>query len=656
MFLLFIGYRLFLLPITKAPTVGATDVNNLFDQNHFLRSRDRNFHKFYSMLMKTQMFTKFIEERSFVSETNTCLAFFDECVDRFEHEDGPKFLELEGFDSDRTVFILPPEAEKPVEGQEPKTYRTEKFRLHPELFPEREDSEFDTDTVADSSSDQTPKAALLCTPASSLAKRTKQEIRSAQKQAKSNQRIPYLWAKCLVNTCYSLWFLHLPGYMLAYEGKPRTLRIGLAQIQRMHRLRLHPADEICYRVMMQLCGLYKQPVLAVKVLFEMKNIGLRPNAVTYGYYNKAVLESEWPSGEESVCEAHWNLLRNVLKAMSCFKESGKQRRLRLSRVRSGSQASLKSETNSQSSANKELRDDPQKFTGPDNQNKSIPETENIDGKAAIEKTSTNPDETPEGKKPEESSETDETVTKSRKEEDGERDTESEEVVENENTQKRRQQFRKRMTSIVKTSGGLAEEGDTNVSVSADNLLEEEFIPKAVESSDPDVKRRLSFTSPEVKEKGDDKAGGPKNVAKYSDIRGRFSNLFNSKSVDHPDTGETSRTLFQSEEALTYPRGASEASEDNSLQSQSIESLDSQTTKQEEDRFLSPNHKLHKTASSSSIRSSQMVGTPVTENDPLGALSNANSPVQTMAKSMTLPPGDLSASTSNIKVDDNILGK
>jgi hypothetical protein len=28
----------------------------------------------------------------------------------------------------------------------------------------------------------------------------------------------------------------------------------------------------------------------------MKAVGLVPNAVTYGYYNKAVLESEWPSG------------------------------------------------------------------------------------------------------------------------------------------------------------------------------------------------------------------------------------------------------------------------------------------------------------------------------------------------------------------------
>lgn len=27
----------------------------------------------------------------------------------------------------------------------------------------------------------------------------------------------------------------------------------------------------------------------------MKRCGMTPNAMTYGYYNKAVLEAEWPS-------------------------------------------------------------------------------------------------------------------------------------------------------------------------------------------------------------------------------------------------------------------------------------------------------------------------------------------------------------------------
>lgn len=47
-------------------------------------------------------------------------------------------------------------------------------------------------------------------------------------------------------------------------------------------------SKVCYRVLLQLCGQYSQPVLAVRVLFEMKKAGVQPNAITYGYYNKVI--------------------------------------------------------------------------------------------------------------------------------------------------------------------------------------------------------------------------------------------------------------------------------------------------------------------------------------------------------------------------------
>lgn len=108
------GYRTYLLPITKAPTVGSTDPTSLFNIQGFLRSRDKTHAKFYSMLIKTQMFIRyeifrriktnsnfiyrlslfyrFIEERSFVSDMDMAgLAFFDECTERVEEcENGTK--------------------------------------------------------------------------------------------------------------------------------------------------------------------------------------------------------------------------------------------------------------------------------------------------------------------------------------------------------------------------------------------------------------------------------------------------------------------------------------------------------------------------------------------------------------------------------------
>lgn len=63
------------------------------------------------MLMKTQMFIRFIEERSFVSDMDAGLAFFDECTEKVDSEDGyGRLLEFEeSHKSERTVFIPPPE-------------------------------------------------------------------------------------------------------------------------------------------------------------------------------------------------------------------------------------------------------------------------------------------------------------------------------------------------------------------------------------------------------------------------------------------------------------------------------------------------------------------------------------------------------------------
>lgn len=43
---------------------------------------------------------------------------------------------------------------------------------------------------------------------------------------------------------------------------------------------------MCYRVLMQLCSHYGQPVLSVRVMLDMRRAGIVPNTITYGYYNK----------------------------------------------------------------------------------------------------------------------------------------------------------------------------------------------------------------------------------------------------------------------------------------------------------------------------------------------------------------------------------
>ncbi|XP_023231484.1 C-myc promoter-binding protein-like [Centruroides sculpturatus] len=305
------GFRSYLLPITKAPTVGTTDPSSLFDLQGFLRSRDKAYHRFFVMMMKTQMFIRFIEERSFVSDKDACLAFFDECTEKVDETGAVRLLEFESQQSDRTVFIAPPEPYGLLSGI---TYTYHEFGvLNPQLFHRHPEKTL-LSVIAQENS----------TPNSPLARRTKQEIKLAQKVAKKQAEIPPMWAKCLVGYCYSLWFIHLPAFTKTSSSKSKALRTAYDILVKLQSLKLHPPDEVCYRVLMLLCGLYSQPVLAVRVLFEMKRNGVQPNAITYGYYNKAVLESTWPSADSSAT-LMWNKLRNVVLGVAQFRQGVKKK-------------------------------------------------------------------------------------------------------------------------------------------------------------------------------------------------------------------------------------------------------------------------------------------------------------------------------------------
>ncbi|XP_018393655.1 PREDICTED: DENN domain-containing protein 4C isoform X3 [Cyphomyrmex costatus] len=304
------GYRSYLLPITKAPTVGTTDPTSLFNIQAFLRSRDKAHAKFYTMLVRTQMFIRFIEERSFVSDMDMAgLAFFDECTERVE-EENVTLLELdESQHSERTVFIPPPEAGT---NQTPIIYKS--FKLDPELMRPQKNFCLKNPSLS----------AFGMVPGSPMARRTKHEIKVAQRMARKQAAMPDRWGRCLLGTCHSLWFLHLPAMLQVSSQPAAVLHQAYEILVKMQKLRLDPMEEVCYRAMMQLCGVYGQPVLAVKLLFHMKRSGVQPNALTYGFYNKAVLEATWPSDMTNSSQLMWNKLRNVIVGAALFKKAGKK--------------------------------------------------------------------------------------------------------------------------------------------------------------------------------------------------------------------------------------------------------------------------------------------------------------------------------------------
>ncbi|XP_045500969.1 DENN domain-containing protein Crag isoform X1 [Colias croceus] len=311
------GYRRYLIPITKAPTVGTTDPHALFQMDAFLKSRDKTQQRFLTLIMRTQMFTRFIEERSFVCDgADQGLTFFDECIERVSSEGS--LLEFEpAHCAERTVFVLPPDPPDPEE-----TYTYEKFILDANLVARCKQS-------ARGAVQALPSAALASAEsladASPMARRTKHEIAAAQRMARKASLSPEAWAKCLLGACYSLYFLALPCRLTLYRGKEHaTLRAAYELLERATKLRV-PLDEVCYRVMMQLCGIYSLPVLAVQLLFLMKRAGLQPNALTYGYYNRCVLEAAWPKDMPSGSQLLWNKLRIAVMGAALFRAAGAQR-------------------------------------------------------------------------------------------------------------------------------------------------------------------------------------------------------------------------------------------------------------------------------------------------------------------------------------------
>uniref|UniRef100_A0A670ZJ47 DENN domain containing 4C n=1 Tax=Pseudonaja textilis TaxID=8673 RepID=A0A670ZJ47_PSETE len=326
------GYRIFLKPITQAPSNKTTAVDSLFDLQGFLKSRDRAYTKFYTALTKTQIFSRFIEECSFVSDKDTGLAFFDDCVEKLFPEkgsekgdkvdvDSAEDIRLIEFDesqkSEHTVFIMPPEP-PPDDGQE----RLPKYSY--KTFPKLELKLFDRPQDLKLAFKRHPAKSNISNSPALMAKRTKQEIKAAHKLAKRCYGNCPQWAKFLFSHCYSLWFICLPAYVRLSHPKVRALQQAYEVLIKMKKTDVEPLDEVCYRVLMLLCGLWGHPVLAVRILFEMKNSGIEPNAITYGYYNKVILENPWPSSNRSGIFL-WTKLRNVVHSMAqlrqCLKKS-----------------------------------------------------------------------------------------------------------------------------------------------------------------------------------------------------------------------------------------------------------------------------------------------------------------------------------------------
>ncbi|CAB3406093.1 unnamed protein product [Caenorhabditis bovis] len=325
------GYQSYLRPITCAPaTARATDTGNLFDLEGFLRSRDKSSAEFYKRFSETQSFMRFIEERSFVSDKNTYNAFFDDCIAKISAlEDGRDTSDLQLLEPDvshnhTTVFIPAPEPFiNPETGEEAQFEYTE--------FPVRLNTNYFQLDRLEKNGRESEKVPIHFEASRCTAVRTKPETRSsllaATNAVKTN---PLHWAKTLLFYSYSLWFMQLDSLLLAAPNKKKILRLAFDVLHRMARTEIFPLDQVCYRILIELCGKYDEPAMAVKVLQMMQQVGLEQNAVTYGIYHRAVMDATWPTPARQRAIRCWKILQICVNANEAFMKFANIERRRLS--------------------------------------------------------------------------------------------------------------------------------------------------------------------------------------------------------------------------------------------------------------------------------------------------------------------------------------
>ena len=106
------------------------------------------------------------------------------------------------------------------------------------------------------------------------------------------------WAKLLLNNVYGCWFACLPAFVQVSAHKEAGLHCAHTVLLRMRAAEcLQTPDESFYRVLLHLCLVYDKPAVAKRV-FQFAQMCAGDNqqqitAITYGLYNKAVLEGTW---------------------------------------------------------------------------------------------------------------------------------------------------------------------------------------------------------------------------------------------------------------------------------------------------------------------------------------------------------------------------
>ena len=212
------GYKQFLLPITSQPGAGARDISSLFDLQGFMKSRPRGTERFYQALSKTQLFGHFIESRSLCS-ANDVFVFFDDCIDKCDTP--ARLLTGNNNGSTTTVVVTPPDQSGLPPGQ---TFSYNGFpKLSLELLTLKSPLLQNVKNMMAGGMSTPPRSPSIC--------RTPHERQLGTASAKKQANSPTLWAACLLGTCYTIWFIHLPALLKHHKKKERVSAVRLPSVK-----------------------------------------------------------------------------------------------------------------------------------------------------------------------------------------------------------------------------------------------------------------------------------------------------------------------------------------------------------------------------------------------------------------------------------------
>lgn len=91
----------------------------------------------------------------------------------------------------------------------------------------------------------------------------------------------------------------------------------------MERSNIPFHDQVCYRILIYLCGEYNRPELATQVLLKMRRMGIQLNAVTYGIYHWTLMQGDWPSNARIRAFDLWRRVRLRIEVCALFREYSK---------------------------------------------------------------------------------------------------------------------------------------------------------------------------------------------------------------------------------------------------------------------------------------------------------------------------------------------